>query len=246
MTTPAPAKTGFEKWQDGIDKASKNAKWDSWDCEIQMAVDEINRHLSGTSGYKPLDWQLIKAMAWVESGAAHSEWNSKPMRIGVFGDPGLRSLLSGNEGGDLILPPAWKAKLTTESVRTVPSYNIRAGVGYLLMRTANYEYKSVLAADTKVYEVTVKPGDSLDKIAKAQGSTVDTLKKLNPTATVLQPKQVLKYQKASVQRVITGWQHMTTQFIAKRYNGGGDINYATKLDYVLKAVRQREALECKK
>ncbi|MET1530396.1 peptidoglycan-binding protein [Burkholderia sola] len=162
MAVQVPSKTGFEKWQDGIDKAVGDTRWDSWDCEIRMAVDEYNRHLSGIAGYRPLDWQLIKAMLWVESGAADSEWNSKPMRIGVSGDPGLASLLSGNEGGDLILPPAWKGQLTMGSVRSMPAHNIRAGIGYLLMKTAHYEYRSVSNADVKIYEVIVKPGDSLD------------------------------------------------------------------------------------
>ncbi|MEK6353114.1 MAG: LysM peptidoglycan-binding domain-containing protein [Burkholderia cenocepacia] len=244
MAVQTPPKTGFEKWQDGIDKAAGDTRWDSWDCEIRMAVDEYNRHLSGIAGYRPLDWQLIKAMLWVESGAANSEWNSKPMRIGVFGDPGLTSLLSGNEGGDLILPPAWKGQLTTGSVRNMPAHNIRAGIGYLLMKTAHYEYRNVSNADAKIYEVIVKPGDSLDKIAKAQASTVDTLRKLNPTAAVLRPGQTLKYQKASVQRVITSWRHISTTLIAQRYNGGRDINYATKLDYALKTLQKGTETVC--
>ncbi|ACB63130.1 Peptidoglycan-binding LysM [Burkholderia ambifaria MC40-6] len=244
MAVQAPSKTGFEKWQDGIDKAVGDTRWDSWDCEIRMAVDEYNRHLSGIAGYRPLDWQLIKAMLWVESGAADSEWNSKPMRIGVSGDPGLASLLSGNEGGDLILPPAWKGQLTMGSVRSMPAHNIRAGIGYLLMKTAHYEYRSVSNADVKIYEVIVKPGDSLDKIAKAQASTVDALRKLNPTATVLRPGQALKYQKASVQRVITSWRQISTTLIAQRYNGGGDFNYAAKLDYALKAMQKRTGAIC--
>lgn len=244
MAVQAPPKTGFDKWQEGIDKAVGDARWNSWDCEIQRAVNEYNRHLSGTASYTPLDWQLIKAMVWVETGANSPEWNAKPMQIGVAGDPGMTSLLSGNEGGDLILPPDWKGKLTPGSVRTIAAHNIRAGIGYLLMRMANFEYRSALGADTKVYEITVKPGDCLDKIAKAQGSTVDTLKKLNPTAAVLRPGQVLKYQKASVQRVIASWRHISTTLIAQRYNGGGDPNYAKKLDYALSLVRKGKAALC--
>ena len=244
MTVQAAPKTGFEKWQEGINQALSNTKWNAWDCEIQLAVNEYNHHLSGTSGYMPLDWQLIKTMLWVETGASSSEWNSKPMQIGVAGDPGLTSFLSGKEGGDLILPTAWKGRLTMGSVRSIPAHNIRAGIGYLLMRMANFEHRNVLAADAKVYEVTVKPGDSLDKIAKAQGSAIETLKKLNPTATVLRPGQVLKYQKASVQRVIANWRHISTTLIAQRYNGGGDPNYAKKLDYALSLVRQGKAVAC--
>ena len=157
---------------------------------------------------------------------------------------GLMSFFSGKEGGDLILPPAWKGQLTMGSVRTIPAHNIRAGIGYLLMKMANYEYRSILDADSRVYEIAVKPGDSLDKIAKTQGSTVDTLKKLNPTAAVLRPGQVLKYQKASVQRVITSWRPVSTTLMAKRYNGEGDPNYAMKLDYALAALRKGKAVVC--
>ena len=244
MATQSPPRTGFEKWQDGINKAVGDAKWNSWDCEIQTAINEYDRHLSGTAGYLPLDWQIIKAMTWVESGANHAEWKSKPMQIGVTGDPGMASLLSSQEGGDLILPPAWKGRLTAGSVRTIPAHNIRAGIGYLLMRMASFEYRSTLAADTKIYQVTVKPGDSLDKIAKVQGSTVEVLQKLNPTAGALRPGQVLVYQRASVQRAITSWRRISTALIAQRYNGGGDPLYAKKLDHALSLVREGKAALC--
>jgi len=238
-TGEIPPRTGFnKKWQDGLERAVGNPKWDAYDCEIRTAVAELNRHLSDTAGYRPLDRQLIKAMLWTETGAEAAEWKVKPMRIGVAEDPGLESLLSGNEGGDLILPPTWKGQLTMESARTVPAHNIRAGIGYLLMRMARFRHESVLAADTEPYEVTVKTGDSLDKIAQAQGSTLEVLKSLNPTAGVLHPGQVLKCQKASIQRVITGWRPITTASIAERYNGNRDPNYARKLDYALSLVRK--------
>ncbi|MPW05945.1 LysM peptidoglycan-binding domain-containing protein [Paraburkholderia sp. CNPSo 3155] len=240
----APARTGFERWQDGVSKAVSDARWNSWDCEIQMAVNEYNLHLRGTSGYVALDWQIIKAILWVETGAHDPQWNSKPMRIGVAGDPGLTSLLSGKEGGDLILPPAWKGRLTMASARTIPAYNIRAGIGYLLMRMARFKYRSVLGADPAVYEMTVRLGDSLDKMAKAQGTTIDTLKMLNSTATVLHPGQILKYRKASVQNTIASWHPISTALIAERYNGGGDINYARKLDYALPLVRKGKVALC--
>lgn len=166
------------------------------------------------------------------------------MQIGVAGDPGLTSFLSDKEGGDLILVPAWKGRLTVGSARTIPAHNIRAGTGYLLMKMANYEYRSVLGSDSKVYEITVKPGDSLDKIAKTIGSTTELLKKLNPAANVLRPGQQLKHQKASVQRVITSWRYISTTLIAQRYNGGRDPNYVKKLDYSLSLIRQGKAALC--
>lgn len=245
MVAPTPAKSGFEKWQDGIDKPVGNAKWKAWDCEIQRTVNEYNRHLAGTAGYRPLDWHIVKAMLWVESGAESSEWEVKPMRIGVPGDPGLASLLTGREGGDLILPPAWKGRLTAGSARTNPADNIRAGTGYLLMKTAQYEYRSVIHSDdARIHEVTVKPGDSLDRIAKANGSTLEVLRKLNPDASLLRPGQVLRYQKASVQRVITSWRTISTAFVAQRDNGGRDPAYVDKLDYALRQMQKERDKAC--
>jgi hypothetical protein len=204
-----------------------------------MAVGEFNQHLGSTTGYRQLDWSVIKAMLWTESGAASPEWRTKPMQIGVPGDPGLSSFLSGREGGELIVPPKWQGRLTIGTVRSMPSHNIRAGIGYLLMRMANFEFESVLAADGKaIHEVTIKRGDSLAMIAKAQGSTPEIMKKLNPKDKVLRPGQSLKFQKGSMQRVITGWRQITTDQIARRYNGGGDPNYAKKLDYALGLLRK--------
>lgn len=245
MTAETAEQTGYEKWKATLDKAPSDPKWSEYDCEIRTTVNEFNTHLARSAGYVTLDWQLIKAMLWTETGAEHKQWKSKPMQIGAPGDPGLASLLSGKEGGELILPPAWKGRLTVNSCSTVPSHNIRAGTGYLLMRMANFEYRSVSGSDTKVYEVAVKAGDSLDKIAKANGTTVEMLKKLNPAAAgVLRPGQKIKYQKASIERVITGWRAISTSTIAQRYNGGGDPNYAKKLDYALSLVRKVKDVTC--
>lgn len=243
MAIQAAPKTGFEKWQDGINTAPGDSKWNLWDCEIQTAVNEYNHHLSGTAGYMPLDWLLIKAMVWVETGAGNPKWASNPIQIGNPGDPGLRSLLMGNEGGELVIPPAWKDRLTVGTAITIPAHNIRAGIGYLLMRMANYAIKSVADADAAIHEVTVQPGDSIDKIARQKGSTVDVMKKLNPGAQVLRPGQVLKYQKASLKKAIVGWKSITTSSIAAYYNVG-DSMYAKKLDYALGLIRQGKAAIC--
>ena len=236
-------KTGLDKWQDGLSSAADNSAWRTYDCDLQVAVAEYNRHLGATTGFAPLNWQLIKAMLWVETGADSAQWRSKPMQIGVPGDPGLSALLGGTEGGELILPPGIKAAISVGSVGRNPAHNIRAGIGYLLMRMANFDFQTVLDADTKVYEVTVKAGDSLDRIAKTHGSTLEIMRKLNTNAG-LRVGQLVRYQKATVQRVITGWRSITTQSIAQRYNGGGDPNYAKKLDYVLGLIRTGKAAKC--
>lgn len=51
-------------------------------------------------------------MTWVETGAENAEWKTKPMQIGVQGDPGLASPLRGDEGGDLIIPPQRRGQFT--------------------------------------------------------------------------------------------------------------------------------------
>lgn len=208
-----------------------------------MTVNEYNRHLSETSGYRPLDWQFIKAMVWVETGAESKKWGSNPIQIGNPGDPGLQSLLSGNEGGSLIIPPVWKGQLTIGTAVTIPTHNIRAGIGYLLMRMANYAIKSVPDSDSTIYEVKVQAGDSIAKLAKENGSTIEAMQKLNPTAHVLRPGQSLKYQKATLRKVITGWKSITTSSIATSYNVG-DPMYAKKLDYALALIKKGKAAIC--
>ena len=118
------------------------------------------------------------------------------------------------------------------------------GIGYQLMRMAIFEYRSVLDTDARIQSIRVKPGDNLDKIAYSQGSTTEILKKLNPAAVVLQLRQVLQFQKAFVQRVITGWRVLTSDLLQMRYDGGGDSSYSKKIDDALGLVRQGQAAVC--
>ena len=244
MASQKSPKTGFEKWQEGLSLAVSNAKWNAWDCDIQIAVNEYNRHLAGIAGYAALDWKLVKAMVWVETGADSAEWKIKPLQIGVPGDPGLKAFLAGNEGGDLIVPKIFKDRLTTGSVQSIPVHNIQAGIGYLLMRMAIFEHRSIPNDDSRIYEIAIRAGDHLDKIAKSHASTIDILRKLNPTANVLRAGQTLKLQKASVQRIITRWRHISPMSISQRYNGGGDSNYTKKLEFALSLVRHRSKALC--
>lgn len=235
-TTAAEPDT--EGWKRGIDKADD--KWNSHDCEIRSAVHEYDMHLSRTKGYVPLDWRLVKAMLWVETGAKRPQWKTRPMQIGNTGDLGLQALLGGKDGGDLILPPSYRRSLSVDGVRRAPADNIRAGVGYLLLRMANFSFQSVPDADTRTHQVVVKAGDTLSSIARANGSTPEVMKRLNPSAHMLRPGEVLQ-----VQRVITGWKPVTASRAATYYNVDGDATYADKLGYALAAVRRgSEAAAC--
>jgi hypothetical protein len=172
------------------------------------------------------------------------DWKSRPMQIGSAQDAGLMALLGDREGGDLVVPPSLRVTLSIHSVRTEPASNIRAGIGYLLMRMATFAFKSVVDADDKIHEVIVKDRDNLEKIAKTEGSTPEIMKNLNPSVHLLKAGQVLKYQKASVRKVITGWMPLTPSGIATRYNVG-DPTYARKMDHALPAVRKMTETVCR-
>lgn len=244
MGSQTGPKTAFEKWQSSLARAVGDRHWNAYDCDLRAAVADVNRHLQRTQGFVPLDWRLIKAMIWTETGADSPEWRTRPMQIGVAGDPGLASLLSGKEGGELILPPQWQARLTVATVRLNPSRNIRAGIGYLLMRMAYFDNQSVADETVAPFEITVKSGDTMEKIAKAQGSTTDILRRLNPASSTLRAGEALKCQKGKVQRVVVGWRRVTTLAIAQRYNGGGDFNYQRKLDYAYSLVKHGREAAC--
>lgn len=226
--------TRYQLWQATIDRSLKDERWHEYDCDIQQVIREFNRHLSGQGGYQSLDWRLIKAMIWTESGGPDNRaWKRNPMQIGNPGDPGLRALLSGNEGGELILPPQIARQLTETNARSSAVMNIRAGAGYLLMRLARFR-SATLADDNDTAEHTLeaKPGDTLFKLARTHGTTPDILKGLNPGKTNLSPGMTLKYKKACVRKIIAGWDPVTTARIATRYNVG-DAAYAAKLNYCL-------------
>lgn len=177
--------------------------------------------------------KLIKGILWVESGAASAQWKTKPMQIGVTGDPGLAAFLGGKEGGEIIMPAATKKILTASTVRSDPKHNLRAGVGYLIMRSANFSHKSVINAGAALEHETVKAGDSFSKIATRVGSTTDIISSLNPGKKMLKPGEKIAYKKGSVQKYVTSWRAFDAALVATRYNGGGDPNYEKKLNFVL-------------
>ncbi len=230
-------KSDYEKWQDTINLSKTDSHWHDYDSDIKLAVIQFNAYLLTTKGYVALNWKLIKAILWTESGGPNSDaWTTRPMQIGNPGDPGLGSLLSNLEGGELILPPALKLQLTKVTA-SAPAMNIRAGIGYLLMRAASYETISVEdAVDKKVTEIIVKAGDNPSKIATTNKTTLDMLKKLNPKIMVMiKPGEKIKIQKASMQKCIKGWAVINTQFCANKYNIGDPL-YAKKLDYCLSLI----------
>ncbi len=221
------------KWKQTVNDGLTNKDWDQYDALIKAEVDDYNRRLARTPGFVALDVKIFKAMVWTESGGpANPAWTTRPMQIGNRGDPGLAVLKEGKEAAPLIMSDALKRDIKAGDINK-PELNIRAGIAYALTRLATSEMQSVNdPTDPMVREYTVVAGDSLSKIAVKKGTTVDSLKALNPSALVLHPGQKLKFRKASIQRVITGWMGVNSANLASRYNAG-DPQYKEKLDYVL-------------
>ncbi|WP_229476941.1 lytic transglycosylase domain-containing protein [Massilia rubra] len=231
----------YDKWLEGIKSSSGNPVWNDHDCDIQLAVNEYNRHLGTTPGFSPLDWRFVKAMLWTETGGANPEWKKKPMQIGVPGDAGMMALLGDKEGGKQIMPPNIRALLSSDSIRTNPSHNIRGGIGYMLMRMAKFAYVSVREPGSRVEEVKVGSGDNFDKIASANSSTIEVIRELNPRLNVLHKGDVVKFQMASMQKVIAGWRQINAAAVMDRYNGRRDPRYAEKVNVCLTYLKGRDA-----
>lgn len=223
--TPLPE--NIYKWADSIDRADET--WNYWDSDISSAVAMYNAHLATLPGNMQLDWRLIKAMLWVETGPHKAAWVTRPMQIGNAGDKGLKELFKKSGAGSLIIPQQYK-ELTPESVRKNPVDNIKAGIGYLLIELSNSDFQSVPYGD--IYEVKIKKHDNFAKIAKAEGTTVEELELQNPGVRTLHAGDVVKCRKATMQRVITGWKQLSLESVARLYNSGiNDPDYVVRLRY---------------
>jgi hypothetical protein len=230
-----PPKSAFDAWKDTIDGSRINKAWNDYDATIQQTVNAYNTYLPTTTGFTPLSWKLVKAMVWTETGGpSKPAWLSRPMQIGNAGDPGLAALLGGKEGGDLIMPPKIADGLTLQNAN-LPEKNIQAGVGYLLMRAANYAYVNVEDIADVVHDYVVKPGDTFTSIARRSGSTVAELNALNPGVGSLRIGQKVSVRKAKISKKIVGFKKLDSAMVAKLYNTK-DERYADKLDYCLKVM----------
>ena len=247
-----------EQWKDGINKAYESVKataqkcaknksggcqvdaWNKWDEEIRTTVNAFNDYLSATTpNFRSLDWRYIKAMLWTESGAKDKAWDSRPMQFGNRGDKGKVELLSPDPikkiEYELIVPKKYRTNLDTGA------HNIHQGVAYLFKKLANFDFKLIYDPDPTTYFITVKQGDTLAKIAKANNTDIEILKNMNPEVVNplnLKPNMKLKYRKGARKRVITGWKDISTMSTAKNYNGNGDPTYCARLNYVLQLLRK--------
>lgn len=225
-----------QKWKDTIGKAINDARWDEYDAIITGEVSSYENRFPALCG--KVDWRLIKAMLWTESGGPDNPaWKGRALQIGNSGDPAYDVLKSGEENTSIIMTEILKKKIKTQSINR-PSLNIQAAIAYLYARMSKSSTISAKSlTDTKVYTYEVVGGDSLEKIAKKLGTTVDELKARNSKASgTIYPKMEFQYMKANLKKIIYAWRDFSAANIAERYNGGGDENYETKLNYIVKEI----------
>jgi len=180
-----------------------------------------------------LDSDLIKAVIAVESGGSKEAFEHDPMQIANKGDFALDVLANEEEYTKFIGDfSRLKGKTKTPWDREKKCWNysnsnmtaedsIYGGVGWLLNKAA------IIIEEGPVTKYTVHKGDSLWKIARDHGSTLETLKKYNSGINYDELKlgQGINFRKARVGFA----QKIDWEEAVRRYNGGGDPNYVEKV-----------------
>ncbi len=195
----------LKEWCDGLDRdyPLHPDAWHRYDTTIMNTVGDYNIWLKNKAGFPGLDWTLVRAQAWVESGANHAAWNNNVLQIGKKGDTGLNELLI-NPNARSILPPQYRPFLNAGVAVVDPTQNIRAGVGHLLFRAAYFG----------LVEVPVPDPDRIP----------DWL----PSTSIAASPWPHPESKTRREFGITGWRPLDFHLMAIRYNFG-DGNYYDKL-----------------
>jgi hypothetical protein len=225
-------------WKRTIDDALTNRDWDAYDPLIQRETSEYNRRLGDSQGFSFLEWRLFKAMVWVESGGPHGRvWLGRVMQIGNRGDPGLGVLRQSAEGSNLVMSDALKRDIQGNA--NEPNLNIRAGMAYVLTKLLQTATRSVNDPNDGEHPPhVVISGDSLERIARNLGTTVEALQEDNPGVGTLRLGQEIRWHRASRQQLITGWRAFTAANVARYYNGNRDSEYAAKLNYCMGIIER--------
>ena len=85
-----------------VQKAQNPARalsWNAYDQDTQNIMLQYNDYLRNTPGYQSLDWQLIKAMLWVETSP------TAPMQSANKGDVGWSDMMNNGDKMSPIMPP---------------------------------------------------------------------------------------------------------------------------------------------
>ncbi len=237
--SPRPDTSGLsEAWVRGIPHDPLEPAWSVYDSDIAATVKIYNDYLARQKGFGSLNPMLTKAMCWTETGAGSTKWKSRPMQIGNSGDAGLFELLKTSPKNKLMLPPVFykggSLELTSSNVRTIPVYNIRAGVGYLLLRACTYKATPQLLDQGRFFSDVVQRNDNFARIALRDQTTIDELRLQNPSVRpiALKPWTTIKFHHFA--------QYSELSFVpinplqaAVTYNNADVVSYVKKIEYCL-------------
>ncbi len=99
----------LKQWCDEVDASYRTdpKPWHQYDAIIMNAVSDYNIWLRGKAGYPGLDWMMVRAQAWVETGANSRFWNGDVLQVGKPGDPGRNDYLT-KPAAKLFMLPQYK------------------------------------------------------------------------------------------------------------------------------------------
>ncbi len=227
-----------EAWVRGIPHNPLEPAWSVYDTDIAATVRIYNDYLARQAGFRPLPPLLIKAMCWTETGAESIKWKSRPMQIGNTGDAGLAELLSTKPASMLILPPSFRKggmyELTFSNVRTLPVFNIRAGVGYLLLRASTLIKTPVIDDNGQFFADTVRKHDTLFNMSRRDSTTIQELQTSNPSSLTrrLQPETTLRFRHISIEDTFS-FTRIDAYQAASTYNNNAVEEYTNTLNYCI-------------
>jgi hypothetical protein len=145
-------------------------RWNQYDDIIEDTVAKFNQRHPNSG----VDWQLVKAMLWQESGGPDRgvEWTTWPMQIGRRkADTAIQDVINGKSNTNFIATDKERREIADAFRRNqmTPEPNIKAGIIYLLGRKIA-SVKNVTDSPMN-NEVIVKSGDTVSSLAAALGTT---------------------------------------------------------------------------
>jgi LysM repeat protein len=146
---------------------------------------------------------------------------------------------SGKENSDLITSADLRRQIQTD---VTGKNNIKAGIAYLYTRAIKDKVDTrEVIENAAVQEYKIVKGDTTDAVAKKLGTTRDNIMRNSGLNSIsignLLPGQTIKFQKARIERYITGWNDWSNT--VKAYNGGGDANYMEKVERAFQIITSR-------
>jgi LysM repeat protein len=225
--------------------------------DLDPVVDEVvqayNERLKPSVLLDP-DW--VRAMILVETIDPDSNARKyDPMQIANQGDFALTVLGESKDHSELIATDElrqtlqakkhtprragrWDYDRVKESERMDARTSVEAGVAWLFHNAVNYSFQTTETGPEFLYKVV--SGDNLSKIARSQGTTVETIRKYSRLKSdQLQIGQELRYKKATQKWAVTRWNSWETA--ALKYNGkngAGDPDYLEKVKKNYQKIKQ--------